>query len=353
MVIVMKPGTPEQEWKKIKENLEGRGYQINEIVGSGQTILGVIGDTSALDMNMLKVNECVDKVMRVQEPFKRANRSFHPEDSVIDVSGVKIGGHPEDSVIDVSGVKIGGHKLAVIAGPCSVENEKQIVGVAKSVKLAGATLLRGGAFKPRTSPYSFQGLKEEGLDLLKIARKETGLPIVTEIMSARMLERFVEDVDLIQVGARNMQNFELLKELGRTNVPVLLKRGLSATIEEWLMAAEYIMAGGNDNVILCERGIRTFETYTRNTLDLSAIPAVKKLSHLPVIVDPSHAAGLWWMVEPMAKAAVAAGADGLIIEVHNDPEHALCDGAQSLKPERFARLMGELSGIAKIVGREL
>lgn len=337
MVIVMKPGTPEQEWEKIKENLEGRGYQINEIVGSGQTILGVIGDTSALDMNMLKVNECVDKVMRVQEPFKRANRSFHPE----------------DSVIDVSGVKIGGRKLAVIAGPCSVENEKQIVGVAKSVKLAGAALLRGGAFKPRTSPYSFQGLKEEGLDLLKIARKETGLPIVTEIMSARMLERFVEDVDLIQVGARNMQNFELLKELGRTNVPVLLKRGLSATIEEWLMAAEYIMAGGNDNVILCERGIRTFETYTRNTLDLSAIPAVKKLSHLPVIVDPSHAAGLWWMVEPMAKAAVAAGADGLIIEVHNDPEHALCDGAQSLKPERFARLMGELSGIAKIVGREL
>lgn len=337
MVIVMKPGTPEQEWKKIKENLEGRGYQINEIVGSGQTILGVIGDTSALDMNMLKVNECVDKVMRVQEPFKRANRSFHPE----------------DSVIDVSGVKIGGRKLAVIAGPCSVENEKQIVGVAKSVKLAGAALLRGGAFKPRTSPYSFQGLKEEGLDLLKVARKETGLPIVTEIMSARMLERFVEDVDLIQVGARNMQNFELLKELGRTNVPVLLKRGLSATIEEWLMAAEYIMAGGNDNVILCERGIRTFETYTRNTLDLSAIPAVKKLSHLPVIVDPSHAAGLWWMVEPMAKAAVAAGADGLIIEVHNDPEHALCDGAQSLKPERFARLMGELSGIAKIVGREL
>lgn len=337
MVIVMKPGTLEQEWKKIKENLEGRGYQINEIVGSGQTILGVIGDTSALDMNMLKVNECVDKVMRVQEPFKRANRSFHPK----------------DSVIDVSGVKIGGRKLAVIAGPCSVENEKQIVGVAKSVKLAGATLLRGGAFKPRTSPYSFQGLKEEGLDLLKIARKETGLPIVTEIMSARMLERFVEDVDLIQVGARNMQNFELLKELGRTNVPVLLKRGLSATIEEWLMAAEYIMAGGNDNVILCERGIRTFETYTRNTLDLSAIPAVKKLSHLPVIVDPSHAAGLWWMVEPMAKAAVAAGADGLIIEVHNDPEHALCDGAQSLKPERFARLMGELSGIAKIVGREL
>ncbi len=337
MVIVMKPGTPEQDWKKIKENLESRGFQINEIIGSGQTILGVIGDTSALDMNMLKVNECVDKVMRVQEPFKRANRSFHPE----------------NSVIDVSGVKVGGRQLTVIAGPCSVENEQQIVGVAKSVKLAGAALLRGGAFKPRTSPYSFQGLKEEGLELLKIARKETGMPIVTEIMSADKLERFIEDVDLIQVGARNMQNFELLKELGKTNVPVLLKRGLSATIEEWLMAAEYIMAGGNDNVILCERGIRTFETYTRNTLDLSAIPAVKKLSHLPVIVDPSHASGMWWMVEPMAKAAVAAGADGLIIEVHNDPEHALCDGAQSLKPERFARLMGELSGIAKIVGREL
>ena len=319
MVIVMKPGTPEQEWKKIKENLEGRGYQINEIVGSGQTILGVIGDTSALDMNMLKVNECVDKVMRVQEPFKRANRSFHPE----------------DSVIDVSGVKIGGRKLVVIAGPCSVENEKQIVGVAKSVKLAGATLLRGGAFKPRTSPYSFQGLKEEGLDLLKIARKETGLPIVTEIMSARMLERFVEDVDLIQVGARNMQNFELLKELGRTNVPVLLKRGLSATIEEWLMAAEYIMAGGNERVMFCERGIRTYETYTRNTLDISAIPALKKLSHLPVIIDPSHAAGKAWMVESLSMAAVAAGADGLIIEVHNDPAHALSDGAQSLTPQQF------------------
>ena len=337
MVIVMKPGTPEQEWKKIKETLEGRGYQINEIVGSGQTILGVIGDTSALDMNMLKVNECVDKVMRVQEPFKRANRSFHPE----------------DSVIDVSGVKVGGRKLTVIAGPCSVETEQQIVGVAKSVKLAGASLLRGGAFKPRTSPYSFQGLKEEGLDLLKIARKETGLPIVTEIMSARMLERFVEDVDLIQVGARNMQNFELLKELGRTNVPVLLKRGLSATIEEWLMAAEYIMAGGNDNVILCERGIRTFETYTRNTLDLSAIPAVKKLSHLPVIVDPSHAAGLWWMVEPMAKAAVAAGADGLMIEVHNDPARAKCDGAQSLTCPQFDTLMQDITREAAFFGKEV
>lgn len=337
MVIVMKSGAPAEAWKKIKNNLEERGYQINEIVGSNITILGVIGDTSALDMNMLKVNDWVDKVMRVQEPFKRANRVFHPE----------------DSIIDVGGIQIGGRKIAVMAGPCSVESEEQIVGVAKSVKLGGAGILRGGAFKPRTSPYSFQGLKETGLDLLKIAKAETGLPIVTEIMSADKIERFVEDVDIIQVGARNMQNFELLKELGKTRKPILLKRGLSATIEEWVMSAEYIMAGGNDNVILCERGVRTFETYTRNTLDLSAIPAVKKLSHLPIIVDPSHASGIWWMVEPMAKAAVAAGADGLIIEVHNDPEHALCDGAQSLKPERFAHLMGELKGIAQIVGRDI
>ena len=275
--------------------------------------------------------------MRVQEPFKRANRMFHPE----------------DSVVDVNGIKIGGKKIIVMAGPCSVETEEQIISVAKSVKLGGAAMLRGGAFKPRTSPYSFQGLKEKGLELLKIAKQETGLPIVTEIMSADKIERFVEDVDVIQVGARNMQNFELLKELGKTNKPILLKRGLSATIEEWIMSAEYIMAGGNDNVILCERGIRTFETYTRNTLDLSAIPAVKKLSHLPIVIDPSHASGMWWMVEPMAKAAIAAGADGLIIEVHNDPEHALCDGAQSLKPERFAHLMGELKGIAQIIGREM
>ena len=275
--------------------------------------------------------------MRVQEPFKRANRMFHPE----------------DSVVDVNGIKIGGKKIVVMAGPCSVETEEQIISVAKSVKLGGAAMLRGGAFKPRTSPYSFQGLKEKGLELLKIAKQETGLPIVTEIMSADKIERFVEDVDVIQVGARNMQNFELLKELGKTNKPILLKRGLSATIEEWIMSAEYIMAGGNDNVILCERGIRTFETYTRNTLDLSAIPAVKKLSHLPIVIDPSHASGMWWMVEPMAKAAIAAGADGLIIEVHNDPEHALCDGAQSLKPERFAHLMGELKGIAQIIGREM
>ena len=304
MIIVMKPGAPMQECEKIKNGLINNGFQINEIVGVNMTILGVIGDTSTLDINLLRVNDWVEKVMRVQEPFKRANRMFHPE----------------DSVVDVNGIKIGGKKIIVMAGPCSVETEEQIISVAKSVKLGGAAMLRGGAFKPRTSPYSFQGLKEKGLELLKIAKQETGLPIVTEIMSADKIERFVEDVDVIQ---------------------------------EWIMSAEYIMAGGNDNVILCERGIRTFETYTRNTLDLSAIPAVKKLSHLPIVIDPSHASGMWWMVEPMAKAAIAAGADGLIIEVHNDPEHALCDGAQSLKPERFAHLMGELKGIAQIIGREM
>lgn len=337
MVIVFKPGAPEENKAKMRSNLESKGFQINEINGVNMTIFGIIGDTSTLDINMLRIDDAVDKVMRVQEPFKRANRMFHPQ----------------DSVINVGGVEIGGRKIQVIAGPCSVETQEQVTDIAKSIKLGGASMLRGGAFKPRTSPYSFQGLKEVGLDYLKGAKKETGLPIVTEIMSPYMIERFVEDVDLIQVGARNMQNFELLKELGKTNKPILLKRGLAATIEEWLMAAEYIMSEGNENVILCERGIRTFETYTRNTLDVSAIPAVKKLSHLPVVVDPSHAAGMWWMVEPLAKAAVAVGADGLIIEVHNDPEAAWCDGAQSLKPDRFAKLMGDLRGIANIVGREL
>ena len=337
MVIVFKSNAPQEIKAGIKQKLETQGYMINEITGIGNTIFGIIGDTSALDINQLRIYDCVEKVLRVSEPFKRANRAFHPE----------------DSIVDVAGVPIGGRKIQVMAGPCSVESEEQVLTVAKSVKLGGASLLRGGAFKPRTSPYSFQGLKELGLDYLKAAREETGLPIVTEIMSADKIERFVEDVDVIQVGARNMQNFELLKELGKTKTPILLKRGLSATIEEWIMSAEYIMAGGNENVILCERGVRTFETFTRNTLDLSAIPAVKKLSHLPVIVDPSHAAGLWWMVEPLAKAAIAVGADGLLIEVHNDPEHAKCDGAQSLKPERFARLMGELKGIAQIVGRDL
>ena len=337
MIIVMKPGIPAEEELRVKSLMESKGFQIHESRGANFTLFGVVGDTAAFDMNQLRVYDCIDKVMRVQEPYKRANRMFHPE----------------DSIVDVCGVKVGGKQITVMAGPCSVETREQIIGVAEDVKQMGAAILRGGAFKPRTSPYSFQGLQETGLDLLKEAKAVTGLPIITEIMSADKIERFVEDVDVIQVGARNMQNFELLKELGKTDKPILLKRGLSATIEEWLMSAEYIMAGGNDNVILCERGIRTFENYTRNTLDLSAIPAVKKLSHLPVVVDPSHAAGRWWMVEPLAKAAVAVGADGLIIEVHNDPEHALCDGAQSLKPERFGRLMQDLKIIAGAVGREL
>lgn len=337
MIIVLKSTATQEEKAKLQAKLLGQGFQIHASDGVNTTILGLVGDTAHIDIEDIMVNDCVEKVLRVQEPFKRANRAFHPE----------------NSIIDVAGVPIGGKKIQVIAGPCSVESQQQIIEVAEDVKAAGAGLMRGGAFKPRTSPYSFQGLKETGLDYLKAAREATGLPIVTEIMSADKIERFVEDVDLIQVGARNMQNFELLKELGKTNKPILLKRGLSATIEEWIMSAEYIMAGGNDNVILCERGIRTFETFTRNTLDLSAIPAVKKLSHLPVIVDPSHAAGMWWMVEPLAKAAIAVGADGLIIEVHNDPEHAKCDGAQSLKPDRFSRLMTDLRGIAQIVGREL
>ena len=337
MIIVFKQNATVAEKSKVKEQLESKGFKIHASDGVNASLFGVVGDTSTLDINLLRVNEGVEKVMRVQEPFKRANRMFHPE----------------DSIVDVCGVPFGGKKIQVIAGPCSVESQEQVTGIAEDVKAAGATLMRGGAFKPRTSPYSFQGLKEQGLEYLKAAKAKTGLPIVTEIMSPYMIDRFVEDVDLIQVGARNMQNFELLKELGKPRKPILLKRGLAATIEEWLMAAEYIMSEGNENVILCERGIRTFETYTRNTLDLSAIPAVKKLSHLPVIVDPSHAAGMWWMVEPLAKAAVAVGADGLIIEVHNDPEAALCDGAQSLKPKKFASLMQELKGIAQIIGREL
>jgi 3-deoxy-7-phosphoheptulonate synthase len=335
MIIVIKAGVPKNEIQEFKSRLEKRGLTVHEDFGQEYCILGLIGDTSSIDPKQVAAYSIVEKVIKVQEPFKKANRLFHPD----------------DSIIDIKGVKIGGGNFTVIAGPCSVESEEQIVGIAEDVKKAGAAMLRGGAFKPRTSPYSFQGLKQEGLDLLKIAREKTGLPVVTEIMSADMIERFVEDVDLIQVGARNMQNFELLKELGKTKTPILLKRGLSATIEELLMSAEYIMAGGNENVILCERGIRTFETYTRNTLDLSAIPAIKRQSHLPIIIDPSHAAGMWWMVEPLSKAAVAAGADGLIIEVHNDPANALCDGQQSIKPERFESLMASLKEIEKFKWR--
>ncbi len=337
MIVILKPNTPKSEIDALIDKITGFGVQVSPVIGTELSILGLVGDTSKIDPTQIEANRNVDKVLHVAEPFKKANKMFHPM----------------PTVVDVGGVKVGGKQLAIIAGPCSVETEAQIVGVAKDVKAAGANMLRGGAFKPRTSPYAFQGLKYEGLELLKEAREATGLPIVTEIMSPYDIDRFVHDVDVIQVGARNMQNFDLLRLLGQTRKPILLKRGLSATIEEWLMAAEYIMAGGNGQVILCERGIRTFETYTRNTLDLSAIVAVKNLSHLPIIVDPSHATGKWWMVEPLARAAVAVGADGLIIEVHNDPAHALCDGNQSIKPAVFADVMKQIKGIADVVGREV
>lgn len=337
MVIILKPKTKEEEIIRLTEELEGQGVKVNPVIGSELIILGLVGDTSKIDSRKIEANDVVEKVMHVQEPFKKANRMFHPDNSI-----VKVGNS-----------EIGGNKIAMIAGPCSVESEEQLTFVAEEVKRLGANFLRGGAFKPRTSPYSFQGLKHDGLELLKIAREKTGLPIVTEIMSPYDIEIFERDVDVIQVGARNMQNFDLLNELGKIRKPILLKRGLSATIEEWLMSAEYIMAGGNENVILCERGIRTFETYTRNTLDLSAIPAIKKLSHLPIIVDPSHATGKRFMISPLAKAAIAVGADGLIIEVHNNPEKALCDGPQSIRPDHYDTLVQELKAIAAAVGREL
>ncbi|MFW2491018.1 3-deoxy-7-phosphoheptulonate synthase [Clostridium chromiireducens] len=337
MVVILKQKAKQEEIEILTKQIEAKGVSVSLVVGSDVNILGLVGDTSTIDPSVIEANRIVERVMKVQEPFKKANRMFHPE----------------DTIVDINGAKIGGKKIAMIAGPCSVESEEQITEIAKEVKKIGANFLRGGAFKPRTSPYAFQGMKYEGLELLKKARANTGLPIVTELMSPYDIETFVENVDVIQVGARNMQNFDLLKELGKTNKPILLKRGLSATIEEWLMSAEYIMAGGNENVILCERGIRTFENYTRNTLDLSAVPAVKKLSHLPIVIDPSHSAGKYWMVEPLAKAAVAVGADGLIIEVHNDPANALCDGPQSIKPSKFAKLMEELRVIAAAVGREI
>ena len=318
MIAVIKQGVPQAQIENLINWLETQQLTVHRSEGVYNTILGLVGDTTHVDIELLQNLEIVENVTRISEPFKSANRKFHPEDTVVDVSGVKVGG---------------GH-FAIVAGPCSVESREQIVEVAKRVQASGATLLRGGAFKPRTSPYDFQGLAADGLELLKEAKKETGMPIVTEIMNANHLPLF-EDVDLIQVGARNMQNFDLLKELGRIRKPILLKRGLANTIKEWLMSAEYIMAGGNEQIILCERGIRTYETYTRNTLDLSAVPMLHELTHLPVMVDPSHASGINWMVKPMAMAAAAAGADGLMIEVHNDPKTALCDGAQSLTPEQF------------------
>ena len=329
MVVVMKPGTQQQEIQALAHSFEEMGLQVGITNGVGCSILGLVGDTTAVDMDKISINPHVERVMRVQEPYKKANRKFHPEDSVVDVQGVKIGG---------------GH-FAVIAGPCSVESAEQVTSIARDVKASGAAMLRGGAFKPRTSPYSFQGMGESGLDLLLEAKAATGLPIVSEIMAPRYAELFEEKVDLVQIGARNMQNFDLLKEVGKLSKPVLLKRGLANTYEEWIMSAEYIMAAGNENVILCERGVRTFETYTRNTLDLSAIPAIRQMSHLPIIVDPSHAAGMYWMVEPLALAATAIGADGLIVEVHNDPAHAKCDGQQSLTPEKFDTLMKKVESL--------
>ena len=337
MVVVMKPGTAKQDIDALVAKLKKMNLDVGITNGVGCTILGLVGDTTAVDMDKISINPHVERVMRVQEPYKKANRKFHPE----------------DTVVTVGNAKIGGGSFSVIAGPCSVESEAQICEVAEDVKRSGAALLRGGAFKPRTSPYSFQGMGTAGLELLLEAKKKTGLPIVTEIMDPRMAELFEEEVDVVQVGARNMQNFELLKEVGKMSKPILLKRGLSNTYEEWIMSAEYIMAAGNENVILCERGVRTFETYTRNTLDVSAIPAVKQMSHLPVIVDPSHAAGMYWMVEPLALAAVAAGADGLIIEVHNDPAHAKCDGQQSLTPKKFDELMGKVRALVGMMGKTL
>ena len=332
MIIILKKGTAPQKVNEMVSHFEQMNFQVQEIRGVHETILGLIGDTSRLDTEDIKSMDSVAEVKRIQEPYKNANRKFHPDDTVIDVCGRKIGG---------------GH-FQVIAGPCSVESREQMVEVAKAVKASGAGLMRGGAFKPRTSPYSFQGLREQGLEYLLEAKKASGLPIVTEIMSIDHLPLF-ENVDIIQVGARNMQNFELLKELGKVNKPILLKHGLANTIEELLMSAEYIMAGGNKQVILCERGIRTFETATRNTLDISAIPIIKKQSHLPVIIDPSHATGVASLVRPMALAAVAAGADGLMIEVHNDPAHAKSDGAQSLTPEAFEEVAAAVRDVRKVV----
>ena len=334
MIIVLKPDCSKEQLEQFTKSItQNHDVKVNTWVGTQSTVLGLIGDTSTIDIDYVAAQSFVESVKRVQEPYKKANRKFHPDDTVITLPG---------------GQQIGGGGLALIAGPCSVESEAQICEVAARVKAAGAQFLRGGAFKPRTSPYAFQGMKAQGLELLREARAKTGLPIVTEIMSAEHIPLF-EDVDIIQVGARNMQNFELLKELGKLRKPILLKRGLDNTIEELLMSAEYIMAGGNDQVILCERGIRTYETFTRNTLDISAVPILKKLSHLPVVVDPSHASGIAWLVEPLAMAAVAAGADGLIIEVHNDPSHALSDGAQSLTPDQFDHVAARVKKAAELL----
>ena len=338
MIIVMKTTATAKDVEKVSKIITDKGLKVSVVNGTEQSVIGVIGDTTKIDPRAIEVDMAVDHVMRVSEPYKLANRAFHPD----------------DTIVDVAGVKVGGDNLALIAGPCSVESEEQVIEIAKAAKKAGANILRGGAFKPRTSPYAFQGMGSSGLDILVAAKKATGLPICSELMDAQYLDEFNEKVDLIQIGARNMQNFDLLKKVGAgTKKPILLKRGLSATFEEWIMSAEYIMANGNPNVILCERGITTFETYTRNTLDLQAIPVIKKLTHLPIIIDPSHAGGKWWLVEPMAKASIAAGCDGLMIEVHNNPEKALCDGPQSLRPEKYEELLKQINKIADVVGKKV
>ena len=332
MIVVLKPNSTKEKQEQLIDWLKSIGVGVHVSTGEYHTVLGLIGDTGKVDMDLIGSLEIVDSVKRISETFKRCNKKFHPE----------------DTIVQIGDVKVGGGNFCMIAGPCSVESESQIIEVAKAVKAAGANMLRGGAFKPRTSPYDFQGLKDEGLELLKAARAETGLPIVTEIMSVSDLHLF-EDIDVLQVGARNMQNFDLLKELGKTGKPILLKRGLANTLKELLMSAEYIMASGNENVILCERGIRTCTDYLRNTLDLSAVPMLHELTHLPVIVDPSHATGISRMVSPMALAAAACGSDGLIIEVHNDPPHALCDGAQSLRPEEYAKLCKKVKSVREAI----
>ena len=335
MIIVVKKDCEKKELKSLTDWVEDQGLKIDESKGTNSLILGLVGDTSKIDIDLVRSLDIVEDVKRIQEPFKCANRKFHPE----------------DTIVDVNGVKFGGDNFVFIAGPCSVETEAQIIEVAQAVKKAGANVLRGGAFKPRTSPYSFQGLRETGIDLLLKAKQETGLPIVTEIMSVRHIDLF-QEVDIIQIGARDMQNFELLKEVGKTKKPVLLKRGLCNTIEEWLMSAEYLMSEGCKDVILCERGIRTFEPYTRNTLDLSAIPLLKELTHLPVIVDPSHASGISRLVKPLSLATVGSGADGLMIEVHNNPQKAWCDGAQSITPAQFDEIVKKVNVILPLVGKE-
>lgn len=338
MIITMKKDATKEDIENVMRQLKNKGLKIHESIGENYNVFGVVGDTSQIDPKRIEANPHVESVVRVSSPYKKASRMFHPEDTIIDVNGIKIGGK---------------EKIVVIGGPCSVEGKDMICHVAQEVKESGGVMLRGGAYKPRTSPYAFQGMGTEGILAMVEARKKTGLPIVTELMSADKLDEFVEYVDVIQIGARNMQNFDLLKAVGKTNKPVLLKRGLANTIEEWIMSAEYIMSEGNENVMLCERGIRTFEPYTRNTLDLSVVPIIKKKTHLPIIIDPSHATGDWELVESASLAAIAAGADGLIIEVHDCPECAWSDGAQSLKPERFAEVIRKGKKIAEVIGRDM